>query len=63
MSISEKLTGIKLGNAKKLLISTDKPIYKIAAECGYENEFYFSKAFKQKEKVTPSRYREEKKIK
>lgn len=50
MSISEKLTGIKLGNTKKLLISTDKPIYKIAAECGYENEFYFSKAFKQKEK-------------
>ena len=63
MSVSEKLTEIRLGNAKKMLISTDKPIYKIAAECGYENEFYFSKAFKQREKITPSRYREEKMIK
>lgn len=56
-TVSETLSKIRLDNAKKLLISTDLPIYAIAVESGFENEFYFSKHFKQKEKITPSTYR------
>lgn len=61
-TISEALSQIRLDNAKQLLISTDLPIYMIAVESGFENEFYFSKHFKQKEKISPSAYREKNKL-
>ncbi|MDY3304712.1 MAG: helix-turn-helix domain-containing protein [Clostridia bacterium] len=53
---------IRLDNAKKLLISTDLPIYKIDVESGFENEFYFSRIFKRKGNITPSGYRNKNKI-
>ena len=56
-TVSETLSKIRLDHAKKLLISTDLPIYTIAVESGFENEFYFSKCFKQKENISPSAYR------
>ena len=37
-TISEALSQIRLDNAKRLLISTDLPIYMIAVESGFENE-------------------------
>ncbi len=32
-------------------------VYDIAAAVGYENEFYFGRKFKQKEHVSPLKYR------
>ncbi len=58
MSISDKLTEIRLDRAKQLLISTKLPIYEIAAQCGYENEYYFSGIFKKKLHCPPGVYRE-----
>lgn len=57
MSVSEKLTEIRIDKAKQLLISTKMSIRDIAAETGYESEFYFSKKFKQKEHIPPATYR------
>lgn len=61
-TVSDTLLKIRLDNAKKLLISTDLPIYKIAVESGFENEFYFSRIFKRKGNITPSGYRSKNKI-
>lgn len=58
MSISDKLTEIRLDHATQLLISTKLPIYEIAAQCGYENEYYFSGIFKKKLHCPPGVYRE-----
>ena len=63
MSISDKLTEIRLEKAKELLISTKLSMYDIASLSGYENEFYFSRIFKQKEKISPKAYRSLYKIK
>lgn len=57
MTISEKLTQIRIKHAKQLLLTTKLPLYDIAAATGFENEFYFSKVFKQKENITPKTYR------
>ena len=56
-TISGQLTKIRLNHAKKLLSGTKLPLYEIAARCGYENEFYFSKIFKEHCQIPPSQYR------
>lgn len=56
-TISCQLTKIRLNHAKKLLSGTKLPLYEIAARCGYENEFYFSKIFKEHCQIPPSQYR------
>lgn len=57
ITISEKLIEIRINKAKQLLISTDLPMYKVARETGFENEFYFSKRFKQYLGIPPKEYR------
>lgn len=59
MSVLDKLTEIRLDKAKQLLISTKLPIYDIAVKVGYENEFYFSKIFKDKINCSPKDYRKQ----
>ena len=43
--------------AKRELYLTDKPIKEIAAELGYDDEFYFSRFFKKNTNITPSFFR------
>lgn len=43
--------------AERLLCETDLPLAAIAAECGYENEYYFSTSFRKKVGVPPGLYR------
>lgn len=57
ITITEKLTQIRLDRAKQLLSSTKLPMYDVAAASGFENEFYFSRIFKQKENISPKEYR------
>lgn len=47
----------KLVLAADKLANTDESVGKIAVECGYENEPYFMRQFKQHNGVTPTEYR------
>ncbi|MBQ7118987.1 MAG: exo-alpha-sialidase [Oscillospiraceae bacterium] len=67
----KKTTGITIGDykkelkityAKKLLVNTDKKISEITGLCGFGSDSYFSKIFKEAEGVSPSAYRELKRI-
>lgn len=57
MTISQKLSYICLEKAKQLLISTNFSLHDIAQKTGYENEFYFSKVFKEHEDIPPKLFR------
>lgn len=54
----EYIRGIRLDCAKNLLMHTDLTIREIADKSGFNDIFYFSKAFKSTEKLTPSDFRE-----
>lgn len=45
-----------------LLISTDKPIYEISEEAGYNNLGFFYKKFEEIYKISPKEYREKKNL-
>ncbi len=57
MSIKEYLLQIQLQHAKELLKSSTELISQIAVQVGYDNEYQFSKIFKQKIGITPTQYR------
>ncbi|MDF2658259.1 MAG: AraC family transcriptional regulator [Paenibacillus sp.] len=52
------LTSIRLNRARALLVETDLTLDDIARRCGYDNGFYFSRAFSAKMGMPPSRYRQ-----
>lgn len=47
----------RMQEAKRLLIETTKPIKDICICCGFRNESYFYRAFKQSVQMTPSDFR------
>lgn len=49
--------------AKEFLENTDYSIMEIAVKCGYEDEKYFGKVFRQETGFLPSKYRKEKREK
>lgn len=51
------LNSVRIENAKKLLVATDKSITEIGTECGFENSSYFIKMFRKTVGTTPNRYR------
>lgn len=57
LTIIEKLTDIRISAAKPLLLDSKYTASQIANMVGFENEYYFSKAFKQSAGVTPSNFR------
>lgn len=57
-SLSDYITEIKIIEAKRLLMNTDKSIGIIAADLGYTNFSYFSKMFKEQTGMTPNKYRQ-----
>ncbi len=57
MSISEYILHEVLGKATILLMAKDIPVAAIGAELGYEDQFYFSRRFKQKYGISPLQYR------
>ncbi len=59
VTLSHKLNEIRIEHAKQLLISTNLSMYEIAQKTGFENEFYFSRKFKETEKISPKLYRKE----
>ncbi len=53
------VTQKRLEDAKKLLVTTKKPLSDIAIEVGFNDSFYFIKTFKKFVGVTPGQYRME----
>jgi AraC-like DNA-binding protein len=53
------LTGIRIRNAARLLVTTDLKVREIAALAGYRDEFYFSRAFARAMGSSPSVWRTE----
>lgn len=50
-------TAIRMQQAVALLVETDLTLDDIARRCGFDNGFYFSRAFSAKMGMPPSRYR------
>lgn len=57
MSFIEFLTNVRMTKAMTLLSDTQLSIQEIAAGCGYNNVFHFSRAYKKRFGVAPSYYR------
>ena len=53
----EVLRRERMQHASQLLHWSDFPIAEVAAKCGFEDQYYFSRAFKKREGVSPSTYR------
>ena len=51
------LNNVRIENAKLMLINTHLSISNIAIQVGFTDAFYFSRAFKNKCKMTPSQFR------
>ena len=58
-TFSDYLTLTRINHAEKALLSTQKPISQIAAECGFNNFPYFSAIFKKIKGISPSVLREQ----
>lgn len=56
-SFSEYLSDLRISNACKLLIQTDKSISEIASLCGYNSPSHFCKIFKEQLDISPYRYK------
>ena len=57
MTLCSYLNDIRLKEAKKLLLNTNKTVTQIAYSTGFSDEKYFMKIFRRNENVTPSEYR------
>ena len=57
-SLGDYIIRVKMERARWLLAHTNRKIYEITAELGYQNPQYFSKMFKKHFGVTPLEYRE-----
>lgn len=56
-TVSHYIRILRIDSAKEYLINTDLSIKDIALLVGYEDEFYFSRVFKQLEGISPSKYK------
>ncbi len=61
-NFSQLLRAIRIEHAMKMLISSEKNLRQIAGACGFSNEFYLSKIFKQQTGESPSEFRQRNKI-
>jgi len=57
-SPSRYLMNLRLRRAQNLLLTTDRRISDIAAECGFEDPLYFSRAFSKRFRFSPRKFRQ-----
>ncbi len=57
-SFSDYVTAVRLSNAERLLITTEKTITEISFETGFSDLSYFTRRFTAKNSLTPRAYRE-----
>lgn len=58
-TFTQYLTDLRIGKAKKLLVTESIPVSDVAAQIGFNDYFYFLKFFKKVVGVTPTKYREQ----
>lgn len=58
VNFSTFLKDFRISHAKRLLKGTDKKIYEIAEEVGYQDSKYFNRVFKEKVGISPREYRQ-----
>ena len=51
------LIDCRIRKAKQLLLETDGTILHIAASCGFQNQSYFTKVFRERTGVSPGKFR------
>lgn len=59
MSVKEYINDVRMERAKFLLERTDKRVYEIALEVGFQDIDYFTQMFKKKTGCAPGQYRRE----
>ena len=59
-SINDYINEMRLKKAKKLLSGTDMNVSEVAYETGFSSPTYFSTAFKNHYKISPSEYKTDK---
>lgn len=57
INFSKYLIGVRINEAEKLIKNSDKSIYDISLEVGFNDYSYFSKAFKDTFDISPKEYR------
>ncbi len=60
-SFSDYLSDLRIGNAARLLIESEKTISEICFESGFNNVSNFNRAFKEKKGCTPTEFRSQQK--
>ena len=55
------LTGVRIREAKRLLLETQMTISEVALAVGYSSASFFIRSFKKTEGISPSEYRKGKK--
>ncbi len=58
MNFTEYLTGLRIENAKKLLLNREMSIKEVCVNSGYGNPNYFSRIFKKWTGITPTEFRD-----
>ena len=57
-TISAYLSFVRIEKSKHLLSTTDTPIAQIGALCGFEDQSYFTRVFRQQTGLSPKKYRQ-----
>lgn len=57
LTFTEYVTKLRISEAKRLLLNTEMPIYRIASEIGFSDAAYFSKVFLKYENQSPFTYK------
>lgn len=57
-TISAYLSFVRIEKSKQLLSTTDTPIAQIGALCGFEDQSYFTRVFRQQTGLSPKKYRQ-----
>jgi AraC-like DNA-binding protein len=56
---SDYLNEMRINEACRLLVQTEKSVNQIAFDCGFETLSYFNRVFLNKKGITPSGYRKQ----
>ena len=57
MPFQDHLVALRLERAKILLLSTNRRVYEVAAEVGFDDPNYFSSRFRKQYGLSPNQYR------